>query len=148
MGRVVRGRGGEQLWDRTQAPLEEGEGGALLWDRPQALPGEGWRVGGQPWDGPLALPGKGGVSGAGAGGGLAWGKGGAGPAFSPALFLLGGGVGAAKGLLSCFLLDRGGGGLVDSHGNTPTGVHAGAWHEDPASAVMGEYWRAGLLYPS
>ena len=41
MGRVVRGRGGEQPWDRPQAPLERGEGGAQLWDRPQALPGEG-----------------------------------------------------------------------------------------------------------
>ena len=41
MGRVVRGRGGEQPWDLPQAPLERGEGGAQLWDRPQALQGEG-----------------------------------------------------------------------------------------------------------
>ena len=45
---------------------------------------------------PTGAAGKGGVSGAGAGGGHAWGRGGAGTAFSPAPFLLGGGVGAAK----------------------------------------------------
>ena len=41
MGRVVRGRGGEQPWDHPQALLERREGGAQLWDRPLALPGEG-----------------------------------------------------------------------------------------------------------
>ena len=86
---------------------------------PTGAPGGGWRVGGQPWDGPLALPGKGGVSGAGAGGGLAWGRGGAGPAFSPAPFLLGvGGVGAAKGLLFCFLVPK---------GNQPTACTLALW---------------------
>ena len=32
MGRVVRGRGGEQPWDRPQALVERGEGGAQLWN--------------------------------------------------------------------------------------------------------------------
>ena len=66
MGRVVRARGGEQPWDRPQAPLEREEGGAQLWDRPQVLPGGGWRVGGQPWDSPLLQSRQGGARGAGA----------------------------------------------------------------------------------
>ena len=66
MGRVVRGRRGEQPWDRPQAPLERGEGGAQLWDRPQALPGGRWRVGGQPWDSPLLQSRQGGAREAGA----------------------------------------------------------------------------------
>ena len=49
MGPVVRGRGGEQPWNRAQAPLE---GGAQLENCPQALPGGGvegrWAAVGQP----------------------------------------------------------------------------------------------------
>ena len=52
------------------------------------------------------------------------GRGGAGPAFSPALFLLGGGgVGAAKGLLSCFLVPKG----EPAHGLHPRFVVAEIW---------------------
>ena len=46
------------------------------------------------------------------------GGGGAGPAFGPAPFLLGGGVGAAKGLLPCFLVPK---------GNQPTACTLALW---------------------
>ena len=57
--------------------------------------------------------------GQGLGEGMLGGGGGAGPAFSPAPFLLGGGgVGAAKGLLPCFLVPK---------GNQPTACTLALW---------------------
>ena len=50
--------------------------------------------------------------------GHAGGGGGAGPAFSPAPFPVGGGVGAAKGLLPCFLVPK---------GNQPTACTLALW---------------------
>ena len=49
---------------------------------------------------------------------LGGGGGGAGPAFGPAPFLFGGGMGAAKGLLPCFLVPK---------GNQPTACTLALW---------------------
>ena len=67
------------------------------------------------------------------------GGGGAGPAFGPAPFLLGGGVGAAKGLLPYFLVPK---------GNQPTACTLALWWlKSPRREVVRSSAGASVVYP-